>query len=80
MTSLGSLLPGARARLVTIGGERAFRRRLLELGLLPGTAIRIVRRVDVGQLIEVEVGGGFLSLRQAEAARIEVATGEEAGA
>lgn len=80
MTTLGSLPPGARARLVTVGGERAFRRRLLELGLLPGTPVRIVRRVDVGQLIEVEVAGGFLSLRQAEAARIEVAVLEGAPA
>ena len=73
MTSLASLSPGARARLVTVGGERSFRRRLLELGLLPGTNVRVVRRVDVGHLIEVEVGGGFLSLRQAEAAQQEEA-------
>ena len=73
MTTLDSLQPGARARLVSIGGERGFRRRMLELGLLPGTEIRVVRRADVGRLIEVEVGGGFLSVRRTEADRIEVA-------
>lgn len=46
---------------------------MLELGLLPGTEIRVVRRADVGRLIEVEVGGGFLSVRRTEADRIEVA-------
>ena len=49
MTTLDSLQPGARARLVSIGGERGFRRRMLELGLLPGTEIRVVRRADVGR-------------------------------
>ena len=72
MQALDALAAGDRARLVSIGGERSFRRRLLELGLLPGTPLRVVRRVDVGRLIEVEVGGGFLSLRQSEAAVIQV--------
>ena len=40
MTSLDNLSPGASARLVSIGGERAFRCRLMEMGLLPGTAVR----------------------------------------
>ena len=74
MTTLHSLPNGARGRLVAIGGERGFRRRLLELGLLPGTEVRMVRRVDVGGLIEIEVAGGYLSLRRSEAAAIEVAT------
>jgi ferrous iron transport protein A len=76
VTPLHALPNGARGRLVAVGGERAFRRRLLELGLLPGTAIRVVRRVDVGGLIEIEVAGGFLSLRRTEAAALAVATAE----
>ena len=67
MTSLTNLLPGARARLVQVGGERSFRRRLMELGFLPGTLIRLIRRVDVGDLVELEVRGCHVSLRRAEA-------------
>jgi ferrous iron transport protein A len=67
---LAALAPGTHAVLVEVGGERSFRRRLMELGLLPGTSVRIVRRVDVGDLVEIEVRGCHLSLRRSEAARL----------
>lgn len=69
---LPSLPPGGRGRLLRIGGERSFRRRLMELGLLPGTEVRLVRLVRVGGMVEVEVRGCHLSLRQSEADQIEV--------
>ena len=72
MTTLHSLTPGARARLVEVDGERGFRRRLMEMGLLPGTTVRLVRRVDVGHLLELEVRGCHVSLRPTEASRILV--------
>jgi Fe2+ transport system protein FeoA len=65
--TLDTLNPGARARLVSIGGERSFRCRLMELGLLPGTILRLVRRVEVGGVLEVEVRGCRLSVRLGEA-------------
>lgn len=67
MTSLIDFPVGKRARLASIGGERAFRRRLMEMGLLPGTSLRLVRRATMGGLLEVEVRGCFLSLRHSEA-------------
>lgn len=70
--SLDALEPGHSANLVSIEGERAFRCRLMELGLLPGTRVRVVRRVDVGGLLEVEVRGSRLSVRQGEAGRLLV--------
>lgn len=72
MTPLRSLGPGSCARLVQVGGERGFRRRLMELGLLPGTRIRVVRQVDVGGLLELEVRGCHVSLRQSEAQELLV--------
>ncbi len=72
MTSLHSIPPGSRARLVQIGGERSFRRRLMELGFLPGTSVRLVRRVDVGSLVELEVRGCHVSLRLSEAEHLLV--------
>jgi ferrous iron transport protein A len=48
-------------------GERAFRCRLMELGLLPGTILRVVRRVDVGGVLELEVRGCRLTVRRGEA-------------
>ena len=42
-------------------------RRLLEMGFLPGTELRLVRRLDVGGVLEVELRGCRVSLRTAEA-------------
>ena len=67
MRPLSDLRPGDRARLNRIGGERAFRRRLMEMGLLPGTSVRLVRSVGIGDLIELEVRGAHISLRRSEA-------------
>lgn len=75
MTSLDLLRPGASARLVSIGGDRAFRCRLMELGLLPGTVVRLIRRVDVGGVLELEVRGCRLSVRHGEARQVSVEAG-----
>lgn len=61
------LRPGEHAVLAEVGGERSFRRRLMELGFLPGTTVRLVRRVLVGDLVELEVRGAHISLRGSEA-------------
>ncbi len=72
MIRLDELLLGSCARLVHVGGEGAFRRRLLELGFLPGTPLRLVRRMDVGGVLEVELRGVRLSLRRSEARELAV--------
>jgi Fe2+ transport system protein FeoA len=74
MSSLDALKTGSSGRLVSIGGERSFRCRLMEMGLLPGTQVRVVRRVDVGGLLELEVRGCRLSVRQGEASLMLVDT------
>lgn len=72
VTSLDTLAPGTSARLVAIGGERAFRCRLMEMGLLPGTLVRLVRRADVGGVLELDVRGARLSVRHGEARLLQV--------
>jgi Fe2+ transport system protein FeoA len=72
MTSLDTLSPGSRARLLSVGGERAFRCRLMEMGLLPGTAVRLVRRADAGGVLELEVRGSRLTVRHGEARQLLV--------
>lgn len=44
----------------------------MELGLLPGTSVRVLRLTDLGGLLEIEVRGSTLSLRLEDARRIEV--------
>jgi ferrous iron transport protein A len=70
--SLDTVDPGTTVRLLRVGGERAFRCRLMELGLLPGVAVRLIRRVDVGGVLELEVRGARLSVRHGEARELAV--------
>lgn len=55
-----------------LGGERRESLRLMEMGLLPGTQIRFVRRAPLGGPLEVEMRGFHLSLRAKEAESISV--------
>src|SRR5258706_10286618 len=55
-----------------VGGERAFRRRLMELGLLPGTRVEPVGVAPLGDPIELLVRGASLSIRRSEAELIAV--------
>jgi Fe2+ transport system protein FeoA len=72
MTRLSDMTAGSVASLVEVGGERSFRRRLMELGFLPGTPLRLVRRVGIGNLLELEVRGCHLSLRCSDARNVFV--------
>jgi ferrous iron transport protein A len=63
---------GQSAVVLSIGGERQFRRRIMELGLLPGTPVRVLRVAPLGDPIEVETRGCNLSIRHAEARCIAV--------
>ncbi len=74
LRTLDDLHPGEKARLERLEGARSFRRRLMELGLLPGAGIRLMRRADIGGVLEIEVYGCRLSLRRAEALQIHVAS------
>ncbi|HTM44072.1 MAG TPA: FeoA family protein [Polyangiaceae bacterium] len=56
-----------------VGGERAFRRRIMELGLIPGTVARVLRVAPLGDPIEIESRGSNLSIRRKEANNILVA-------
>lgn len=48
------------------------RLRLLEMGLLPGTEVRVVRRAPMGDPIEIRLRGYSLSIRGTEATAIDV--------
>ena len=48
-------------------GEKAYRQKLLAMGLTPGTGFRVVRYAPIGDPIEIKVRGFALSLRKDEA-------------
>ena len=74
MVTLAEIALGKAARVRAVDGPRAFRRRLLEMGLVPGTEVRVVTIAPLGDPLQIEVRGGQWSIRRAEAAQIEVET------
>ena len=68
---------GQTVRVERVGGERAFRRRLLELGLVPGTPVQLVSVAPLGDPLELLVRGASLSIRRAEASSVCVARMED---
>lgn len=76
-----NLAAAKRGQVVTvdqIGGERAFRRRLMELGLVPGTRVEVLGVAPLGDPIELLVRGCSLSIRRSEAERVTIVTVEAA--
>jgi ferrous iron transport protein A len=64
----------------SVAGARAFRRRLMEMGLVPGTEVTIVNVAPLGDPLEIEVRTCRLSIRRAEAAQIDVVAAGATGA
>lgn len=53
-----------------ITGPQPFVRRLLSLGVAPGSGIRVVRQAPLGDPIQVEIGRLQLSIRKVEAGQV----------
>ena len=73
--SLAELQVGEVASVEHVGGERSFRRRLMELGLVPGTRVELKAIAPLGDPLELLVRGSSLSIRRAEAALVRVTPG-----
>jgi ferrous iron transport protein A len=69
---LSGLTPGERGRVARVGGDAGAARRLMDLGLVRGTAVEVIRAAPLGDPIEVRLRGFMLTLRRAEAEHIEV--------
>jgi ferrous iron transport protein A len=70
--SLAEIPLGRTATVREVAGASAFRRRLLEMGLVPGTPVRVVTIAPLGDPLRIEVRSGQWSIRRIEAAQIEV--------
>ena len=79
--SLEGLAPGERGVILRVGNERGpVKRRLVDMGLTPGTEVLVRKIAPFGDPIEVNLRGYELSLRREDARQIAIATGEEAEA
>jgi len=71
---LSSLPPGSTGTVTAVEVAPEHRGRLLEMGLLPGTRIEVVRYAPLGDPVEIKVRGYNLSLRKHEAEQVWVQT------
>jgi ferrous iron transport protein A len=70
---LGALAVGQSGRILGYEpGGRAYRGKLLSMGLTPGTHFTVTRQAPLGDPVEIEVRGYKLSLRKGEAAALQV--------
>lgn len=72
--NLNDLRVGEHAKVSLIATQGAYRRKLLAMGLLPGTVFQVVRVAPLGDPVELRVRGSLISLRKEEAATISVET------
>lgn len=70
--TLDILDPGRRCSVVHVHGSDAITQRLMEMGLIRGSEIQVVRYAPLGDPMQITLLGYNLSLRRAEAARVEV--------
>ena len=75
--TLRQLPVGGMARVVGIGGATTLRQHLLDMGLLPGVAVKVMKLAPMGDPMEISLRGYSLTLRLADAEAIGV---EELGA
>ena len=72
MEQLTALLPMQRGAVQAVRGGAVLRKRLLDMGLVPGAEISVVRVAPLGDPVEYMVKGYRLSLRRTEAAHVMV--------
>lgn len=70
--SLAALPVGGNAVVSRVRGERAVVRRLLEIGLVPGTKVTLCRVAPMGDPIELKLRNFALSIRRSEALGVEI--------
>ena len=77
--TLDQLTVGESAVIRAVGGEGALRCRLLDMGLIPKTKIKLQKVAPMGDPIEIRVRGYELTLRVEDARKITVETEEATG-
>jgi len=71
-TSLDRLTVGQRGRVIAVRGDLVLVQRLMEMGMLEGDEVELLAVAPLGDPIELRLGDSRLSVRRADAARVEV--------
>jgi len=71
--NFSNLAVGDNARVLSYHGmSDSYRKKLMSMGLIPGTCFKIERTAPLGDPVEINVRGFRLSLRRQEAAGLQV--------
>ena len=70
--TLNELAIGHSATITAVGGEGPLRCRLLDMGLIPHTAVTLQKVAPMGDPIQIQVRGYELTLRIEDAKKIEI--------
>ncbi|MBR6488318.1 MAG: 50S ribosome-binding GTPase, partial [Clostridiales bacterium] len=71
--TLKDLKPGMTAVIEKVGGEGALRQHFLDMGVIPGEEITLIKYAPMGDPMELMIHGYELTLRLADAAQIDIA-------
>lgn len=70
--TLNDLKIGQSGIITAVGGEGALRLRLLDMGLIPKTRVRVQKVAPMGDPIQIQIRGDELTIRREDAQRIEI--------
>ena len=70
--TLNELNTGASARIDTVWGEGALRQHFLDMGVIPGAEVTLVKLAPMGDPMELRIHGYELTLRLADAEKIGI--------
>lgn len=70
--NLTNLAIGTKATVVEVKGNNRITKRLMEMGIVPGVSLRVVKSAPFGDPLEIRVRGYNLAIRKSEADSIEV--------
>jgi ferrous iron transport protein A len=70
--SLRELEPMEKGRIVKVGGQGEIRRRLLDMGVVKGSTVEVLRIAPLGDPVQIKIKGYDLALRKKEAGNIQV--------
>jgi Fe2+ transport system protein FeoA/Mn-dependent DtxR family transcriptional regulator len=69
---LGELPAGSRARVLDVQGSGKHQRRMLDMGLVPGAEVIVVREAPLGDPVEYRIKGTAISMRRSDASTVLV--------
>ena len=70
--NLGDLKAGDSAKIVSVSGEGALRQHFLDMGLIKGTTLSLIKLAPMGDPLELQLHGYDLTLRLDDSKKIEI--------